>query len=113
MSDRRIVLTGGLAASLIAGLGLALAQASPSRQPIRPQMTCREFLRSDDGAKPEIVYWFATRSTLGASDAVIDVEATDRLVPILVDRCNAAPGSSLSRQVDAEASRLRRGRQAP
>ena len=98
---------------LVPGAVVALTPFSPGRQPIRPQMTCHEFLQSDDGTKPEIVYWFATRQTLGASDAVIDVEATDGLVPILVDRCNAAPASLLSRQVDAEANRLRRRQQAP
>jgi hypothetical protein len=104
------VLTGSLAAALVAGA----VDATPStRQPVRPQMTCREFLRSDDAVKPEIVYWFATRSTLGASDDIIDVDATDRLVPVVVELCSGAPGSSLSRQVNAEATRLRRGQQAP
>jgi acid stress chaperone HdeA len=111
MKARPILLSGSVAAALITGSIDALAQSG--RQPIRSQMTCQEFLRSDDAAKPEIVYWFATRSTLGASDAVIDVEATDRLVPVVVERCNGAPGSSLSRQVSAEATRLRRAQQAP
>jgi hypothetical protein len=110
MKARPIALTGGLAAALVTG---SVDAAPSSRQPIRPQMTCQEFLRSDDAVKPEIVYWFATRSTLGASDPVIDVDATDRLVPVVVERCNSAPGSSLSRQVNAEATRLRRGQQAP
>jgi hypothetical protein len=113
MRTRPIVLSGGLAATLIAGPVDAVTPSGTGRQPIRSQMTCQEFLRSDDTVKPEIVYWFATRSTLGASDAVIDVEATDRMVPVVVERCNGAPSSSLSRQVNAEATRLRRGQQAP
>ncbi len=84
-----------------------------ARQPIRRQMTCAEFLRSDDGVKPEIVYWFATRPTLGTRDAEIDVEATDSMVPILVDRCSGAPESLVSRQVDAEARHLRRRQESP
>jgi len=111
MKARPLVLSGSLAAALIGGSIDALAQSG--RQPIRSQMTCQDFLRSDDAVKPEIVYWFATRSTLGASDGVIDVEATDRLVPVVVERCIGAPGSSLSRQVNAEATRLRRAQQAP
>jgi hypothetical protein len=110
MKPRPIALTGSLAAVLITG---AVEAVPPTRQPVRSQMTCREFLRSDDAVKPEIVYWFATRSTLGASDGVIDVEATDRLVPVVVERCNGAPESTLSRHVNAEATRLRRGQQAP
>jgi hypothetical protein len=113
MKLRSIVLGSSLAAALLAAPPDAAALSGSGRQPIRPHMTCQEFLRSDDAVKPEIVYWFATRPTRGASDAVIDVEATDRLVPVVIERCNDAPDSSLSRHVNAEATRLRRGQQAP
>lgn len=112
MNAQRISLFGALAVSLLAG-AVDVAEPSSTRQPIKRQMTCAEFLRSDDGVKPEIVYWFATRPTLGASDSVIDVESTDRMVPVLVDRCFAAPESLISRQVAEEATSLRRRQESP
>jgi hypothetical protein len=111
MNARRIALLGALAVSMFDAD--PEAWASPGRQPIKRQMTCAEFLRSDDGVKPEIVYWFATRPTLGASDSVIDVESTDRLVPVLVDRCAEAPESLVARQVAEETTSLRRRQESP
>jgi hypothetical protein len=38
-------------------------------------MTCSDFVRIDDGVKPEIVYWLATKRA--KAGIVIDVDATD------------------------------------
>jgi hypothetical protein len=91
----------------------AFADARPARQPIRPQMTCGDFLRFDDEAKPEVVYWFASKAESRNADVVVDVDATDRLVPTLVERCQAAPAAPLAQQVSAEANRFRKRLQAP
>jgi acid stress chaperone HdeA len=94
------------AAVLIIQSGAAFAQSSPARKPGR-QMTCGDFLRVDDTVKPEMVYWAATRDPRGIPvNAVIDVDATDRIVPLLVERCREAPNAPFWQTVKAETGKL-------
>jgi acid stress chaperone HdeA len=97
-----------VAIALSFGSSPAIAQSSAARQPIRQHMTCSEFLRVDDLAKPEIVYWLATRSGGGTGAAVVDADTTDRMVPTLVERCKDAPNALLLQQLKAETEKLRR-----
>jgi acid stress chaperone HdeA len=93
-------------ALLMTQSALAFAQSIPARKPVR-QMTCGDFLRVDDAAKPEIVYWAATRDRRGGHvNAAIDVDATDRIVPVLVEKCRDVPKASFWQTVKAEAGRL-------
>ena len=96
----------GLAVTLLAGSSVAFAEPSSSRQPMRPQMSCSDFLSLEDQAKPEIVYYLATRGRTGGP--VLDVDTTDGMVPAIVERCKDAPTTSLSLQVKAETKRLER-----
>lgn len=64
---------------LVPGLG------SVERRPIK-HMTCDEFLRSDDLAKPEIVYWLATQGRRAHEITVVEADVTDSMVPALVAR---------------------------
>ena len=94
------------AAVLLTQSGLAFAQSNPARKPGR-QMTCGDFLLVDDAVKPEMVYWAATRDPRGSPvNAVIDVDATDRMVPLLVERCREAPNASFWQTVKAETGRF-------
>lgn len=59
-------------------------------------MTCEEFLVLDDVVKPKVVYWAEGFNHKGkAADAVVDIEATDKLVPTLVMECKEAPKATL------------------
>ena len=91
---------------LLTQSGLVFAQGSPARKPGR-QMTCGDFLLVDDAVKPEMVYWAATRDPRGRPmNAAIDVDATDRIVPLLVERCREAPNASFWQTVKAETGKL-------
>ena len=100
------IAVGGLAIMLVTGSLVSSAQAA--RQPIRDHMTCSEFLLADDEAKPEIVYWLATRGLAGKPAAFVDVDVTDGMVPAVVERCKEAPTTRLAQQLKAETERLRR-----
>ena len=92
-----------VAAVLMTGSALALAEASTPRKPIRA-MTCHDFLLIEDAAKPEIVYWVATYGGPGKPQStVIDVDDTDKIVPVVVEACRQAPNESLWQKVRAEA----------
>jgi acid stress chaperone HdeA len=105
MKARQIALSVA-AAALLTGSALASADSSSTRKPLR-QMTCSDFLLLDDAGKPEIVYWAATRGRDGrAGGAVIDVDATDSMVPALVEQCKEAPTAPFWQKVRAEAGKL-------
>ena len=95
----------GLAVTLLAVSSVALAEPSASRQSMRPQMSCRDFLHLEDQAKPEIVYYLATRDEQRNGGHVLDLDTTDAMVPAIVERCKGAPTASLSLQVKAETRR--------
>jgi hypothetical protein len=80
----------------------AAAPKPPSTAPAPDKMTCEQFVMLDEVSKPKVVYWaegFNARSDGGATDAVVDVDATDKLVPVLVADCSAAPKLTLWQKV--------------
>jgi acid stress chaperone HdeA len=91
---------GVVAAVLMTGSALVLAEASTPRKPIRA-MTCHDFLLIEDAAKPEIVYWVATYGQ--PQSTVIDVDDTDKIVPVVVEACRQAPNESFWQKVRAKA----------
>lgn len=59
------------------------------------KMTCEDFIALDEVSKPKVVYWGEGFNRKGkAQDAVLDVERTDSLVPVLIEECKKAPTES-------------------
>jgi hypothetical protein len=84
------VLSGVL---LSAGTTSTVLAATPTHKPAR--MTCEEYVMLDNVAKPKVVYWAEGFNQKGKEDdAVVDIAATDKLVPILVDECKETPKAS-------------------
>ena len=83
------------AAIIVICAAAALAGASEAAPAHRSSMTCREFLSLDEVTRPKVVYWAEGLNHKGnPEDAVVDIDATDRLVPVLVDQCRVAPQAS-------------------
>jgi hypothetical protein len=86
------VLSGVL---LSAGITSTVLAASPTPTHKPAKMTCEEYVMLDDVVKPKVVYWAEGFNNKGkAKDAVVDIAATDNLVPILVDECQETPKAS-------------------
>jgi HdeA/HdeB family len=78
---------------LSSGMMSTVLAATPAHKPAK--MTCEEYVMLDDIVKPKVVYWAEGFNKKGkAEDAVVDIAATDKLVPILVDECQEAPKAS-------------------
>jgi acid stress chaperone HdeA len=101
----RHVAVGVAAAVLMTWSALAFAEARSPRKPPLRTMTCHDFLLTEDAVKPEIVYWVATKSSKPET-AVIDVDDTDKIVPVLVEACRQAPNESFWQTARAEARKL-------
>jgi len=83
-----------LTMAVLSGVILSASMATPvlaaTKKPA--SMTCDEYVLLDDVVKPKVVYWaegFNEKDQL--TDAVVDIAATDKLVPILVDECKQTP----------------------
>ena len=64
------------------------------------KMTCADFVALDDVVKPKVVYWSEGFSKNGKpADADIDVDETDKLVPVLISECTATPKMSFWQKV--------------
>jgi hypothetical protein len=56
------------------------------------KMRCDEFVALEDVARPKVVYWAeGFNKDGGATDSVVDIAETDRLVPVLVRECTDEP----------------------
>ena len=82
---------------VLGGVLLSASMTSPvmagKHKPAK--LTCEEYVILDDVVKPKVVYWAEGYSYEGEPiEAVIDFDATDRLVPVLVDECKETPKAS-------------------
>jgi predicted nuclease of restriction endonuclease-like (RecB) superfamily len=56
------------------------------------KMRCDEFVALEDVARPKVVYWAeGFNKDGGATDSLVDIAETDRLVPVLVQECTDEP----------------------
>jgi acid stress chaperone HdeA len=96
------VAIGVVATTLMAGAALAVAQSSGTKQPLG-KMTCEDFLGIEDSLKPKMVYWAVAYGKGGEPEsAVIDVEATEKVIPVLLEECKKAPKESFWQKIKAE-----------
>lgn len=76
--------------------------------------TCDEFLAVDDQFQPKVIYWSSAQSKSGKPGAsIVDIEGTEKVVPMVIDDCKKAPQESFWgklkdawKKVEAEAKAL-------
>ncbi len=82
-----------------------LAQQAMAESQTPERMTCKEFVALDDAVKPKVVYWAEGLNKKGKPvDSVVDVDETDRLVPVLVTECKESPEHSLMKKIKEHAA---------
>jgi acid stress chaperone HdeA len=102
--DRRWMTMGIAAAALLAGTSGAFAEAA--KKPLG-KMTCEDFLAVDDAFKPKVVYYAVAYAKGGKPEAaVVDVEGIDKITPVLIEECKAAPKESFWKKVKAEVKKV-------
>ena len=90
--------------ALIASPTLAVAQSSGAKKPLG-KITCEDFLVLEESVKPKVVYWAVAYNKGGAPEAaVLDVEATKTVIPIVIEVCKKAPKESFWQKVKARSS---------
>ena len=78
---------------------LAAAVHKPS------EMTCEDYVALSEVDRPKIVYWAEGFNKSGKPvDSVIDVEQTDKLIPVFLTECTKTPKESLSKVIQQHAA---------
>ena len=86
-------ITVAVLSGVLMSAGMTLPALAATHKPAT--MTCEEFVALDGVIRPKVVYWAEGFNHKGKpDDAVVDIDATDRLVPILVDECQETPKAS-------------------
>ena len=102
----RLLMGGVVAASLIGGATFTLAESA--NKPLG-KMSCEDFLALDETVKPKVVYFAVAYAKGGKPEAaVIDVEGTEKITPLLIEECKAAPKESFWQKVKAEVKKLKK-----
>ena len=105
MNAHRVAVAASLAA-LMACSTVASAQSGGAKKPLG-KMTCEDFLAVEDTFKPKIVYWAVAYGKGGKPEAaVLDVEGTEKVIPIVIEVCKKAPKESFWQKVKAEFKKL-------
>ena len=105
MSVPRVAL-GIVTAALLVGATLAVAQSSGAKKPLG-KLTCEDFLGIEDSIKPKMVYWAVAYGKGGKpQSAILDVEATEKVIPVLIEECKKAPKESFWQKMKAEFKKL-------
>jgi len=91
-----VLLASGANADTPAMSDKATPVAAKLTKTIKPmELTCEEFLSFDEVTRPQIVYWSEGLNGKGKPEtAVIDVDQTNSLVPVLVEDCRKEPHTS-------------------
>ena len=106
MRVNRLVIGGAVAAALLAGATGAFAESGS--QPLG-KMTCEDFLAIDDTVKPKVVYYAVAYAKGGKPEAaVLDVEGTEKITPLLIEECKAKPKESFWQKVKADVKKLKK-----
>lgn len=95
---------GVVAVSLMAVPTVTLAASA--NKPLG-KMTCEDFLAVEDTVKPKVVYWAVGYANGGKPEAaVLDVEGTEKITPILIEDCKKTPKESFWKKVKAEVKKI-------
>ncbi len=78
---------------LAAAFAAQSALAENSKKPVSG-WTCDEFLAVEGDFQPKIVYWATAKSKTGKPGSIVDIEGTEKVVPMVIDDCKKTPSDS-------------------
>jgi acid stress chaperone HdeA len=90
-----------------ASIAAAVTTDDSKKKPVK-SWTCADFLGLDNQFKPKMIYAASAYSTGGKlKAAVIDIDGTEKVTPMIVDDCSIAPQSSFMRTLKNDWSKVR------
>lgn len=78
--------------AIVASLSAASVHAETKKP--ASKWTCEEFLAVEGQFQPKVIYWASAQSKAGKPATDVDIEGTEKVVPMVIDECNKAPQES-------------------
>jgi acid stress chaperone HdeA len=87
--------------ALMVAIAIPVGAAADTKKPVA-KWTCADFLGVDDTIKPKAVYWATAHAKAGKPETTtINIEATEKVVPFIIDDCTRAPQDSFWQKLKA------------
>ncbi len=109
---KKIVVVG-IAVLMVSGAAFAadksnkIAKSDKKTQHHLSKMKCEDFLMLDETIRPKVVYYGVAYARGGKPEgAVIDIERTEKITPIIVDECKKEPKASFWQKLKAEVKKI-------
>ncbi|WP_091386810.1 acid-activated periplasmic chaperone HdeA [Microbulbifer marinus] len=88
---------------IILGVASSAVVADQHKKKPAKDWTCADFIAIDDQYKPKVVYWATAYSKHGKPEAaVLDIEGTEKVTPMIVTACTNAPNDSFWKKFKEE-----------
>ena len=86
---------------LVIPVAILVGAAADTKKPVA-KWTCADFLGVEDDFKPKVIYW-ATAHVKGDKPevATINIEGTEKLIPLIMDDCKKSPQDSFWQKLEA------------
>ncbi len=92
---------------IASGIALAADKSDKKIQLSLSKMTCKEFVMLDETIRPKVVYYGVAYARGGKpEDAMIDIEGTEKIEPIIFDECQKEPEASYWQKLVANVKRF-------
>ncbi|MBE2257500.1 MAG: HNS-dependent expression A [Candidatus Accumulibacter sp.] len=96
-----------VAVSLIIVAAATTAVAADSKKPVA-KWTCADFVAVDDQFKPQVMYAATAYAKGGKPEAsMIDIEGTEKIIPIVGEECVKDPQASFWQKLKAAMAKVK------
>jgi acid stress chaperone HdeA len=86
---------------LLIAIAVPVGAAADTKKPVA-KWTCADFLGVEDDFRPKLVYWATAQAKGGKPEAAtINIEGTEKVIPILIEDCKKAPQDSFWQKLEA------------
>jgi acid stress chaperone HdeA len=84
----------------------AASLAADTKKPLA-EWTCADFLGVEGTFRPKLIYWATAYSKAGKPEsATIDIEGTEKVIPIITEDCEKAPQDSFWQKLESGWKRI-------
>ncbi|MEK4033643.1 acid-activated periplasmic chaperone HdeA [Methylocystis sp. IM3] len=99
---------------VLAGAALcAQAAFADDKKPVS-NWSCEEFLAVEGDIQPKVIYWATAKAKSGKPGSIVDIEGTEKVVPMVIDDCKKETSGSFMtkvknawRAVEADAKKVK------
>ena len=92
--------------ALVIAIAIPVGAAADTKKPLA-KWTCADFVGVEDDFKPKLIYWATAYSKAGKPEvATINIEGTEKVIPIITEDCKKAPQESFWQKLKAAWKRV-------